>query len=128
MATEKHSILIIDDEKSSLNVLTHILRQDYGIYTAKDGKTGLEIADEYMPALILLDIVMPDMDGYEVLAHLKASEKTKNIPVIFITGLDAGQNGTTGRAPEAAEYIYKPFHAADVKEKVDAQINIMTAR
>ena len=127
MGTEKHSLLIIDDEKSSLNVLTHILRLDYTIYTAKDGKTGIEIANEYTPKLILLDIIMPDMDGYEVLALLKASEKTKNIPVIFITGLANGQDEKTGSMPEVADYIYKPFQAANVKEKVDTQIQIMTA-
>ena len=124
---EKHSILIVDDEKSSINVLTHILRLDYTLYTAKDGKTGLEIANEYMPKLILLDIVMPDMDGYEMLAKLKASEKTKNIPVIFITGLDIGKGIKNGSLPEAADYIYKPFQAANVKEKVDKQMKIITA-
>ena len=121
-STVKPSILIVDDEKSSINVLAHILRNDYTIFTAKDGKTGLEIAHEFGPDLILLDIIMPGMDGYQVLSELKSSTETKNIPVIFVTGLDNTANAMKAPALEAADCIYKPFSAANVKEKVDKQI------
>ena len=120
--TAKHSILIIDDEKPNLNVLAHTLRHEYAIYTARDGKTGLEIAKEYLPDLILLDIIMPDMDGYEVMTELKASQKTQNIPVIFTTGLVSSEDIKKGLAMGAADYISKPFSAANIKEKVNNQI------
>ena len=121
----KPNILIVDDEKFSINILSHILHQDYTIYSARDGKTGLEIANEYMPDVILLDIVMPEMDGFEVLSALKSSEKTKHIPVIFVTGLESGVNTNNGLASETADCIYKPFKASDVKEKVGKQIQII---
>ena len=126
--TFKHSILIVDDEKFSINILVHILNQNYTIYTARDGKTGLEIANEYKPDVILLDIVMPEMDGYKVLSALKSSEKTKHIPVIFVTGLEGGVNKTNILASEIADCIYKPFKASDVKEKVGKQIQIIQSR
>ena len=113
----KYSILIIDDEDTSINVLAHILRKDYTIYTAKDGKTGYEIAQEFMPDLILLDIIMPEADGHAVLSDLKASDKTRYIPVIFVTGLD-----TDADAVDADDFIRKPFSAAAVKAKVEKQI------
>ena len=123
-----NSILIIDDEKSSINVLAHILRQNHTIYTARDGKTGLEIANEFLPDIILLDIIMPEMDGYKVLSELKSSPKTRHIPVIFVTGLDSSENIKNDIASETADCIYKPFNAADVKEKVDKQIQIIRNR
>ena len=114
MDTKEYTILIVDDEASNLKILTHILNQEYTIFTASDGATAIEMATEFQPDLILLDIVMPELDGYEVLAALKASDKTRNIPVIIITGL----NTDTDRAKEAADYISKPFSAEVVKSKV----------
>jgi len=128
LAKQRYSILIIDDEKFSINVLAHILRQDYIIYTAKDGKTGIEIANEFNPDIILLDIIMPEMDGYEVLSALKSSEKTKHIPVIFVTGLDSGGNNKNDLTSGMADCIYKPFKASDVREKVDKQIKMVQNR
>ena len=116
--TAKRSILIIDDEKSNLNVLGHTLRRDYTVYTAKTGKTGLEIADEYLPDVILLDIVMPDMDGYEVMSKLKSSDRLKNIPVILVTGLTNKESVEKGMSMGAAGYIFKPFKAAEILEIV----------
>jgi len=117
-----YSILVVDDEKTNLNVLNHTLHREYVVYMAKDGKTALEIANNYMPDLILLDIIMPDMDGYEVITTLKASEKTKDIPVIFITGLDSDEDIEKGKALGAADYISKPFSATILKEKVNKHI------
>ena len=114
MSTNEKTILIADDETSNLKILTHILSPEYTIFTANDGTTAIEMATEFQPGLILLDIVMPDLDGYEVLAALKASDKTRNIPVIIITGL----NTDTDRAKEASDYISKPFSAEAVKSKV----------
>jgi len=120
-----NSILIVDDEKANLMVLTHLLSREYVIYTAKDGQDAIGKAGKLLPDLILLDIVMPGMDGYEVLATLKNSEETRHIPVIFITGLDSGEDEEKGLILKAADYISKPFRAAIVKLRIRNQIQIV---
>ncbi|MDR0326615.1 MAG: diguanylate cyclase [Oscillospiraceae bacterium] len=122
---EKNSILIVDDEKLNLKVLLNILHTDYTIYTAKDGPTAIEMARENKPDLILLDIIMPEMTGYEVLTILKNGEDTRRVPVIFITGLDSKEEEEKGLAMEAADYIGKPFSPAIVKLRVRNQIQIV---
>ena len=120
-----NSLLIIDDEKVNLKILTHILSPEYTIYTATNGTSGIKIAKEYMPDLILLDILMPEMNGYETLSELKTFEKTKKIPVIFITGLDSEKDEEKGLALDAADYIIKPFSALIVKLRVRNQIQMI---
>ena len=121
----KNSILIVDDDKSNLLYLNHILSADYTIYTARSAGEALERANEYSPDLILLDIVMPDMDGYEALSVLKASEKTIDIPVIFITGLSEYADEEKGLSLGAADYISKPFSPQIVKLRVENQLKII---
>ena len=123
--TKKNSILIVDDEKSNLMVLTHILSPEYTIYTAKDGQDAINKAGKLLPDLILLDIIMPEMDGYEVLTTLKNSAETRKIPVIFITGLDSSEDEEKGLVLKAADYIGKPFRPAIVKLRVGNQIQIV---
>jgi CheY-like chemotaxis protein len=118
----KKNILIVDDETLNLRVLAHILSSDYTLLTANDGSTAVDMAKEFQPDLILLDIVMPGMDGYEVLSNLKASDKTKDIPVIIITGLDISDSNFKELFSEAADYINKPFNAEIVKSKIRGQI------
>jgi PleD family two-component response regulator len=115
---KKYSILIIDDEKSNITVLTDILNDEYKIYVVKDSREAVETAENQMPDIILLDIIMPYLDGYEVLAGLKASEKTKDIPVIFTTGLDCEKEKARGMAQGIVDYIAKPFHASLVKLRI----------
>jgi len=122
---QKNSILVIDDEVANLQVLAHILGMEYTIYTAKNGVNAIEKAKEYLPDLILLDIIMPDIDGYKVLAELKNSEETKKIPVIFITGLSTIEDETKGLSLNAADYISKPFSPTIVKLRVRNQIQIV---
>ena len=122
---EKNSLLIVDDEKSDLKVLTHILGQDYTIYTATNGISAVERARQYMPDLILLDILMPEMNGYQTLSELKAYGKTQRIPVIFITGLDSFEDEEKGLDMGAADFIHKPFSAKVVRSRVRNQIQIV---
>ena len=124
MSEEKNTVLIVDDEHVNLNILSHILENDYTVYTASDGKGAVEKAKELLPDLILLDIVMPDMDGYETLNKLKNLEETKEIPVIFITGLSQPEEEEKGLALGAADYILKPFSAKIIKLRVEHQIQI----
>ncbi|MDR2542595.1 MAG: diguanylate cyclase [Treponema sp.] len=121
----KNCLLIVDDDRLSVQILTHILGPDYEIYTATDGLSAVEKAKEYKPDLILLDIIMPIMDGYETLLELKNSEETCKIPVILITSLDDCENEVKGLSLEAADYITKPFSDKIVKLRVKNQIQII---
>ena len=85
--TVNNSVLIVDDDILNIKELNHILKPEYIVYIAKNGNDCIEAAEKFKPDVILLDIIMPDMNGYDVIAILKNSEITKNIPVIFITGL-----------------------------------------
>jgi len=122
---KKNTVLIVDDENVNLNILSHILENEYAIYTAADGKSAFEKAKELLPDLILLDIVMPGKDGYEVLKKLKSDEQTKEIPVIFISGLSNIDEEEKGLALGAVDYISKPFSAMIIKLRVGHQIQIV---
>ena len=119
------SLLIIDDDVSSLTELTHILRSYYKIYTAKNGEDGLMRAQQALPDLILLDVVMPDMSGFDVLEKLKQSELTRHIPVIFITGLSKRVSEETALAKGAVDFISKPFSPAIVMLRIAIQMKIL---
>jgi len=121
---EKKVILIVDDDTSNLMELTHLLRPDYKVYAVKDGQAAIKNAGEYIPDVILLDVVMPDISGFEVLSELKKSDKTENIPVIFITGMKDSVNENEGYTLGAVDYIRKPFDSGIVKFKVNQHIEI----
>ncbi|MCL2765323.1 MAG: response regulator [Treponema sp.] len=121
---KKNSILIVDDDAASLMELTYILRSDYKLYAVKDGVSAFEKAKESLPDLILMDVIMPGMSGFEVLSKLKDHESTKSISVIFITGLSEEGNESEGLAMGAVDYIRKPFNAEIVKLRVSQQIKI----
>ena len=123
--TGKNSILIVDDEKSNIVALTRILGSEYTIHAARNGADALEVVSEHLPDIILLDIMMPDMDGFTVIDILKKSERTRAIPVIFITGLDDPQNEEKGLSAGAADYISKPFRAMTVQLRIRNQIQIV---
>jgi len=126
VSTEKeNTLLIIDDEKTNLRILTHILGQDYNIYTATNGESGIKIARDNMPDLILLDILMPGMDGYQILSEIKKNEETRRIPVIFITGLNSDEDEEKGLALDAVDYITKPFNDKIVKLRVRNQVQVV---
>jgi len=115
---ERNSILLVDDIKTNLITLSHILTSVYAIYVAKDGIQAIELAKRHIPDIILLDIVMPGIDGFEVLSILKQSEITKNIPVILITGLGNEAAEERGLELGAVDYIIKPFKSSIVKMRV----------
>jgi len=122
---KKNSVLIVDDDKANIIVLTHILTPEYIVYAAKNGQDAIEAAMEYLPDVVLLDILMPEMNGFEVISLLKADEKTKAIPVIFVTGLGEIENEEKGLALGAADYISKPFSHAIVRLRVRNQMQIL---
>jgi diguanylate cyclase (GGDEF)-like protein len=122
---DKYRILAVDDEKSNLMVLSGILSADYSIFTAKTGEEALSRAAEDPPDLILLDILLPGIDGFEVLRRLKASPDTRMIPVIIITGLQSDKDEERGLLLGAVDYIAKPFKNAIVIARVKTHIQIV---
>ncbi|MCL2479447.1 MAG: response regulator, partial [Treponema sp.] len=121
----KNKILIVDDEKSNLMYLNNLLGGEFTLYTARDGAEAIKRANEFTPDLILLDIIMPLMDGYEVLSVLKKVEKTRWIPVIFITGLASSEDEQKGLVLGADDYINKPFNDAIVQLRIRNQLKIV---
>jgi len=123
--TTKNSVLIVDDEKANIIALTHILSSEYTVFAAKNGSDAIEIAKEHLPDVILLDVLMPEMDGYDVLSCLRSTEITQAIPVIFITGLSNAADEEKGLDLGASDYISKPYSSAIVKLRVRNQIRIV---
>ena len=121
----KNRILVVDDDKTNLMFLDNLLSKEYTLHIAKDGEQALKRAVEYPPDLILLDIIMPGMSGYEVLTELKRSEKTRDIPVIFITGLDTSEAEMKGLELGADDYISKPFNESIVRLRIQNQLKII---
>jgi len=126
METQTRSkILIVDDDRTNLMYLDNLLSEESTLHMAKNGEQALKRADEHMPDLILLDITMPGMNGYEVLSELKRSDRTRNIPVIFITGLNTYEDEMKGLALGADDYIFKPFNDAVVLLRIRNRLNII---
>ncbi|GAA4898734.1 HD-GYP domain-containing protein [Ferrimonas pelagia] len=121
-AQPQATLLLVDDTAANIDVLVGILRQDYQLQVALDGATALKIVQKNPPDLILLDIMMPDIDGLEVCRRLKADPASKAIPVIFVTALGEVEDEATGLALGAVDYISKPVNAAVVKARVATQL------
>jgi diguanylate cyclase (GGDEF)-like protein len=125
MTDEKPLILIVDDTPANIQVLADGLRADYRVKVATNGPTALELAcRDGGPDLVLLDVMMPDMDGYEVIRRLKAAEATRNLPVIFITAKSDPGDETQGFELGAVDYIAKPFHMPIVRARVRTHIDL----
>lgn len=122
-STRRPCILLIDDEYLDITFLAGTLEEDYEIIFATDGVAALESAGRNMPDLILLDVMMPGIDGFEVCRRLKADNRTKEIPVIFITGLSEAAAETKGLRMGAVDYISKPFHPAQLRIGVNMHIS-----
>jgi len=118
-------ILIVDDERHNIKVLTDLLRGDYKIMAAKTGEQALKaVHGPTPPDLILLDIMMPGMDGYEVCKTLKADSRSMHIPVIFVSALDASDDESHGFESGGVDYITKPFKPIIVKARVRTHIQL----
>jgi response regulator RpfG family c-di-GMP phosphodiesterase len=122
---KKNSVLIVDDVASNIATLRHILSAEYTVYASINGRNALIAADSYLPDVVLLDVLMPEMDGFAVIKALKASDRTKDIPVIFITSLDNSRDEEKGLSLGAVDYISKPFSPAIVRLRVGNQIKII---
>lgn len=119
-------ILIVDDTPINIRLLAESLRQEYRVKVSTSGSEALEIvsAPESFPDLILLDVMMPGMDGFETCRRLRADEKTKDIPVIFMTALDSVEDKVAGFQAGGLDYITKPFQQAEVLARVETHITL----
>ncbi len=126
---DKPKILIVDDIPENIHVLMNILKDDYAILAATSGYKAIElVASEQKPDLILLDIMMPDMDGYEVCKRIKENKESKNIPIIFVTALSQLGNEAKGFELGAVDYIIKPIVPFLVKSRVDIHMELKLHR
>jgi sigma-B regulation protein RsbU (phosphoserine phosphatase) len=126
---DKRILLLVDDEPSNIQVVNSILKDAYKIRIATNGAKALDLVKVAPPPdLILLDVMMPGMDGYEVCTHLKAEALTKDIPVIFLTGKTETEDETRGFDVGAVDYIHKPFSPAVVRARVQTHLTLRGIR
>jgi len=128
MNHEAQKVLVADDDALNRQVLAELLKPDYTVLLAKNGEQALERAQRHAPDLVLLDVMMPDMDGYEVLRRLRADPQTASIAVIFVSGLDRPEDEANGLMMGAADYIAKPFNATVVMARVALHLQLVRQR
>ena len=124
MTDEQPSILVIDDTPGNLSLLNQLLREHYRVRLANSGPRGLELAAMAPPDLILLDIMMPDMDGYQVFQRLQSDPATRRIPVIFLTAKVGAEDEERGLAMGAVDFIHKPIAPSVVLARVRTHLQI----
>ncbi len=120
-------VLLVDDTKSNINFLLQALKDDYKLSVALNGERALKFVQTTPPDLILLDIMMPGMDGYEVCRHVKNDTATQDIPIIFLTAMNEVENKTDGFKAGAVDYITKPFEVLEVKARINTHLSLRLA-
>jgi diguanylate cyclase (GGDEF)-like protein len=121
----RYKILIIDDDVQNISVLKSILGEEYEVFAEVDSREAVNSVKKIIPDVIILDIVMPDLSGYDVIKLLKSTSETSSIPVIYVTGLERNEDEATGLKLGAADYISKPFYYPVVQSRVQNQIKII---
>jgi diguanylate cyclase (GGDEF)-like protein len=125
---EPQKVLVADDDPINRQVLAELLKPEYTVLLAKNGEQALERATRHAPDLVLLDVMMPDMDGFEVLRRLRAHPATAQMAVIFISGLDRPEDEANGLKAGAADYIAKPINATVVMARVALHLQFVRQR
>jgi len=126
--SDKANLLLVDDEASNIQVLSETLRKDYTVFFALSGARALQAVRDQNIDLILLDIEMPGMDGFEVLQRLKLDDRTRDIPVIFVTSRDDIEDETRGLKMGAVDYVSKPFRPAVVQARINTHLALKRQR
>lgn len=121
-------VLIVDDTEMNIDVLVEALYDEYDLSVAMDGKRALEIVDMEKPDIILLDIMMPEMDGYEVCRILKEKKETKDIPIVFLTAITQVEEKAKAFQLGGIDFITKPFEVLEVKERVKTHLSLGLAK
>ena len=117
-------VLVIDDYKIIISLIEKLLGKEFEVFSAMNGKEGIKIAEELLPDLILLDIDMPDLSGFDVIKILKEKNSTKDIPVIFLTGRNKAEDIIKGLELGGVDYINKPFNFKELKLRVNTHIKL----
>ena len=128
MQEERQKILIVDDTPANIQILHAVLQNDYAVFFATNGPDALRIVQREMPDLILLDIMMPEMDGYEVCTRIKTDPRTHQIPVIFITAMTEEEDEARGLECGAIDYITKPISPPIVTARVRNHLELKSQR
>jgi diguanylate cyclase (GGDEF)-like protein len=121
----KFKIFVVDDEKANLIMLNKILSPKYSVFTARTGEEVFDRVKDIQPDLILLDIMLPGISGFDVLHQLKETSETRSIPVIIISGLTSEVDEEKGLLMGAVDYIFKPFKTAIILARVNTQLQIV---
>jgi putative two-component system response regulator len=122
MESVRGIVAIVDDDMTILAIAKKMIETQYEVFTMPSGGKLFQVIEKINPAIILLDVEMPDMNGFDVIKKLKESEKTANIPVVFLTGTIDEQREAKGRELGAAAFLTKPFSKARLLETVEAHI------
>jgi putative two-component system response regulator len=125
MSEVKNSILIVEDSELNIELLERILGETYTLHIARNGPDGIALAKSVLPDLIILDIVLPGIDGYEVIKILKKTAETIDIPIVFASALDTAADERKGLELGADDYINKPYDPAIVKLRIGIQMRIV---
>jgi diguanylate cyclase (GGDEF)-like protein len=121
-------VLIVDDSATNRQMLGDLLQTDYTVLVAKNGEEGVDLAQMHQPDVILLDVMMPQIDGFEVLRRLKDDERTSSLCVVFITGQDSPEEEERGLVEGASDYVTKPLHPMVVKARVALHMQVVRQR
>jgi DNA-binding response OmpR family regulator len=125
MQSEQDAILVVDDQPANLKVLLSFLQEhDYRVYMVDSGQRALDILPKVQPDLILLDVMMPGMNGFEICRMIKADKKLAVLPIIFMTALDSVGDKATGFSVGAVDYITKPFQQVEVLARISTHITL----
>lgn len=128
MSKHALTVLVVDDEAININLLVELLKDEYRTIVATNGAQALRRVQENTPDLILLDVMMPDMDGFEVCRRLQAEENAKNIPIVFVTAMGDNADEAVGLDIGAVDYIRKPFSPPVVRARVRNLLELKQAR
>jgi diguanylate cyclase (GGDEF)-like protein len=128
MDMTRQTVLIVDDTPANIEMLSEALSDEYEVLFATSGQDALDIASTQHPDLILLDVIMPDMDGYQVCTRLKEGSRTRTIPVIFVTAMDHEEDETKGLNVGAIDYLTKPIRPPIVRARVRNHLELKRYR
>jgi len=122
---QQNTILVVDDEVTCITFLVHLLQDEFTVLVAKDGQDAINMAVKHLPDLILLDVDMPNMTGYEVLAQLKTFKESETIPAIFITSRDKPSDEEDGLRLGAVDYINKSCGMEIIRMRIRNQLYLI---
>ncbi|MBF0159640.1 MAG: two-component system response regulator [Magnetococcales bacterium] len=126
--TQRATVMVVDDTETNIDIVLDALNDDYDVSVALNGLTALENCRHTLPDIILLDIMMPEMDGYEICRRLKQDPRTKDVPVIFITAMSETQDEVVGFSLGAVDYITKPISIPIVRARVKTHLTLRQAQ